>query len=136
MDRLNEILPYMREQRCGLFIGAGLSKIAGCYDWNSIVREMFTHSVVTRKGIKLEELPSDSRNEDLILFYKQLFIEGNEEDAFWGIARRVIYPEPELFKNDYLPLIKKLNQMSPKPKIMITTNIDDCLESTKEYDLS
>ena len=134
MDRLNDILPHIKEQRCGLFIGAGLSRIAGCYDWDSIVKEMLDHPLIVTRGIKKEELMTNLRNEELILFCKRIFAENNGEETFWGIARRAMYPEPELFVKDYLPLIKKLKQIKPPPRIILTTNIDDCLESTREYE--
>src|SRR4030042_3333397 len=43
---------------------------------------------------------------------------------------------PELFYKNYLPLIKTLRQINPVPRIILTTNIDNCLEHTNEYDLS
>jgi hypothetical protein len=136
MDKLNNILPYIRERKCALFIGAGLSIMAGCYDWDSIVREMLDHPLVKSKGIEKKDLLGKVRNDELIEYCQQLFIEGNEEHQFWGIARRAINFNPGLFNEHYLPLIRNLKQIQPKLEILLTTNIDDCLEHTNEFDLS
>lgn len=137
MDRLNDILPYIREQRCGLFIGAGLSRIAGCYDWDSIVKEMLDHALIKGKGIDSKDLIGKKlRNDELIEYCQQLFTEGNEEHQFWGIARRAITFNAGLFIGQYSSFVKSLKQIQPMLKIVLTTNIDNCLEHTKEFDLS
>jgi NAD-dependent SIR2 family protein deacetylase len=135
MDKLNNILPYIRERKCALFIGAGLSIMAGCYDWDSIVKEMLDHPLI-KKGIDKKDLLGKVRNDELIEYCQQLFIEGNEERQFWGIARRAINFKPELFNEHYLPLIKTLKQIQPNLEVLLTTNIDNCLEHTNEFDLS
>lgn len=136
MDRLNDILPYIREQRCALFIGAGLSRMAGCYDWDSIVKEMLDHTLMKNKGIKTKDLIGKVRNDELIEYCQQLFIEGNEEHQFWGIARRAITFNPGLFDRQYLPFVKSIRQIQPILKVALTTNIDNCLEHSSEFDLS
>jgi hypothetical protein len=129
-------LPFIKEERCALFIGAGLSRIAGCYDWDSIVKEMLDHPLVKSKGIEKNELMGRMRNDELIGYCQQLFLESNEEHKFWGIARRAIMFNPALFDKEYLPMIRTLKQIDPTPKVILTTNIDDCLEYTNEFDLS
>jgi len=136
MDRLNKILPYILENKCAFFVGAGLSKVAGCYDWDSVVQKMLDHPLIRGKGINRDELVGAALNEELIDYCQQLFLEGNEEHQFWGIARKAITFNPELFNTNYLPLIKIIKQISPSPPIILTTNIDSCLEHTNEYDLS
>jgi NAD-dependent SIR2 family protein deacetylase len=136
MDRLNKILPYIIQNKCAFFVGAGLSKTAGCYDWYSVIQKMFEHPLIKSKGIEKDELLRNARYEELIDYCQQLFLEGGLEHHFWGIARKAITFNPELFYKNYLPLIKMLNQINPLPKIILTTNIDNCLEHTNEYDLS
>lgn len=135
MDRLNDILPYIREQKCALFIGAGISKIAGCYDWDSVVNDMFAHPIIQAKEIKKEDLTRKFSNEELISYCYQLFIENDIERDYWGIARKAIFFDAELFQKKYLPIVKLLKKINP-PTPIITTNIDNCLEYTKEYNLS
>lgn len=136
MDRLNDILPYIKEQRCGLFIGAGLSRMAGCYDWDSIVKEMLDHPLIKDKGIKANDLIGKVRNDELIEYCQQLFTEGKEEHQFWGIARRAITFNPGLFDKQYLLFVKALKLIQPTLKVVLTTNIDNCLEHSNVFDLS
>jgi hypothetical protein len=65
MERLNSILPFIKEQSCALFIGAGLSRIAGCYDWDSIVKEMLDHPLVKSKGVDKDELIGTMREKGI-----------------------------------------------------------------------
>lgn len=135
MERLNDILPYIEKRQCAIFVGAGISKIAGCYDWDSIIKEMFAHPTIQGKGIRKEDLTRQFSNEELISYCYQLFAESATERDYWGIARKAILFDVKLFQNKYLPVIKLLKKITPLPPI-ITTNIDDCLEHTKEFDLS
>jgi len=134
VDRLNEILPYIDKEECAFFIGAGLSKIAGCYDWDSVVQEMLNDPLIKEKEIKKDELPNDYPT--IINFCKNIYQENNAEDKFWGIVRRAVSNEHKLYSKKYAPLIESLKKISPKIKIIFTTNIDNCLEMTREYDLS
>jgi len=135
MDQLNELIPHFLNGECILFIGAGLSKIAGCYDWNSIVEEMIDHEVIKRR-INPNELERNRfSNEELIDFCFQCFKENGKEHDFWGIVRKALIKDPQKFQTEYLPLINGIRKMNPFPPI-ITTNIDSCLEETKLFDLS
>lgn len=129
-------MPYIREQKCGLFIGAGLSRMAGCYDWDSIVKEMLNHTLIKGKGIEAKDLIGKVRNDELIEYCQQLFTEGNEEHQFWGMARKAITFNPGLFDRQYLPFVKRLKLIQPTLKVVLTTNIDNCLEHSSEFDLS
>lgn len=135
MNELSEILPYILNGQCVLFIGAGISKIAGCYDWDSVVREMISHDVI-KKRINPNELDNNRlANEELIEFCLQEFTNSGKENDFWGIVRKALMKDPKKFQIEYLPLIRKIKEIEPFPKI-ITTNIDNCLEETRLLDLS
>ena len=130
MRELNEILPYISDKKCILFIGAGLSKIAGCYDWDSVVKKLTEHEVIKKK-IKLGDIEkSRLSNEEWIDFCQQELSSNGKENDFWGIVRRAVMREPTKFQNIYLPLIKKNREIKPFPNI-ITTNIDSCLEDAE-----
>jgi len=135
MERLNDILLYIKQRQCALFIGAGISKIAGCYDWDSVINDMFAHPTIQTKEIRRDDLTQKFSNEELISYCYQLFVEHEIENDYWGIVRNAFLFDNDLFKNKYLPVLKLLKKINPPPPI-ITTNIDYCLEFTKEYDLS
>jgi hypothetical protein len=97
---------------------------------------MIGHPVMKNKGIEAKDLIGKIRNDELIEYCQQLFIEENEEHQFWGIARKAITFNPELFVRQYSPFVKSLRQIQPIPKVILTTNIDNCIEHTSEYDLS
>lgn len=136
MDKLNDILPYIKAESCGLFIGAGLSKIAGCYDWDSIVNKMFDHPILKKQGTKREDISATLGNEQLIEYCQHQFEINGAEDDFKGIIRKATTFIPELHFKHYMPLIKNLKQIQPMPKILLTTNIDNCLEASHEFDLT
>ena len=53
MNRLNKIIPHISNKRCALFIGAGLSRIAGCQDWDTMIEGMLDDpSIREDQGIK------------------------------------------------------------------------------------
>jgi len=136
MDKLNEILQYVLKGECIIFIGAGLSKIAGCYDWDSIVKEMLVHEVVKNK-INITELDqSQFSNEEVIDFCQREFDRAGKEDDFWGIVRKALIKDPKKFNEVYIPLIKGISKITPFPRIVITTNIDSCLEETQLFPLN
>ncbi len=134
MDRLDEILPFIEQNKCVLFIGAGLSRIAGCYDWNTLVKKLLDDPVISNVDPDAKKLIGRIPNENLIDYCKKTFEEKNEEHKFWGIVRDAILFDPTLFTEKYLPLIKLIKKINPFPQIILTTNIDSCLEHSKEFD--
>jgi hypothetical protein len=135
MDRLNEILPHITQSKCALFIGAGLSKIAGCYDWDSIVEEMVNKIPITDKPLNPSDILGKFGNEELIGLCHKASIKNGKENIFWGIARRATMFNPELFQSKYIPVARSIKKIKPTP-VIITTNIDNCLEYTREFDLN
>ncbi len=135
MERLNAVLPYIKQNKCALFIGAGLSKIAGCDVWKSLVEKMFDNLIFQERRIKKEDLIEKLGNERLMGYCRKVFEEDGKMKEYWGIVRDAIMFQPELHQKAYLPLIKLLKSINPLPHI-ITTNIDNCLASTREFSLS
>ncbi len=90
----NRILPNIMENKLAFFVGAGLSKTAGCYDWYSVVQEMFEHPLIKSKGIKKDELLRNARYEELIDYCKQIISAGGREHHFWEIAHKAITFNP------------------------------------------
>ncbi|RJQ53130.1 MAG: hypothetical protein C4526_07135 [Nitrospiraceae bacterium] len=135
MERLNAVLPYIKHNKCALFIGAGLSKIAGCYDWDSVAKKMLDHIEIQESGIKKEELIGDMENEKILNYCFNIFKRNGNENTYWGIVREALVPDVKLYPEKYFPVIKLLKLITPFPQI-ITTNIDNCLENTKEFNLS
>ena len=135
MDKLNEILPYIYSGNCVLFIGAGFSHIAGCKDWNTFTQELLNHPVIQEQNkIKFEELRLEN---SLIIDYCLEILEKNELSSdYLGLLRKTYMFNHELYQREYVPIIKELTRsIKPIPKI-ITTNIDDCLERSGEFELN
>lgn len=134
MNRLDQIVPHILEGKCILFLGAGISNIAGCGDWNFMVSKMLQHPLIEQK-LKVKagyEIIKKSRlsNEEWIGFCQEELTRNGKKEDFWGAVREALYEDSKKFENDYLPLVRKIKQIKPSPKI-ITTNIDSCLEKAK-----
>lgn len=128
MDELDEIVPHILNNDCIFFIGAGLSNLAGCYDWDAVVKRLIEHEIIKQKKIKYEDLRYRRfSNEELIYFCQQELCNNGKENDFWGIARLAIIKDPVKFRESYLPLAEQIKKIEPFPTI-ITTNIDNCLE--------
>ncbi len=130
MKELNEIIPYILDDKCILFIGAGLSIFAGCYDWDSILKEMIKQKDIKRE-IKLSDVEkSRFTNDEWLAFCRQELVRSGKENDFLGIVRKAVTPDPIKFTKTYLPLVRKIREIKPFPNI-ITTNIDNCLEEAR-----
>lgn len=134
MNELDEIIPYIRKKEWLLFIGAGLSKIAGCYDWNSVLDDMLDHEVM-RGRVDKDQIKENQKfsNDELLDFCEKEFIKVGKENVYWGILRKIIHKNPEKYYKQYFPLLKKIKEIDPFTTI-ITTNIDDCLEESDLLD--
>lgn len=138
IERLNPIIRDIKDNRCIIFIGAGISNIAGCYVWDSVVKELLSLEIIKERLKPVEEIyKSSSRlsNEELIYFCKQELSHNGKENEFWGIVRKALLKDYNRFQTQYLPLITKLREIVPFPPI-ITTNIDNCLEEAGIVDLN
>ena len=125
LDHLNEVLPKISERKFILFIGAGISKISGCADWDGMVNSMAADLGET---ISFERI---SHNEWLQHF-KLAYEKNGNGNKFWQIVREGIIPNPKQLSESYIPLAKILQQIRPQPPIL-TTNIDNCLEMTRLF---
>ncbi len=132
MNRLNAVLKKILDKKAVLFIGAGISSIAGCYNWDEIIKEL------SKKAVKNQYLSAESftsaslKNDQLIEYFGGLFEKNNSEKEFWDTLSEAIIEDDEKFQNKYAPFIKKIKQIKPFPKI-VTTNIDDCFERAGQF---
>lgn len=133
MNELNEIIQYIRKKEWLLFLGAGFSKMAGCYDWNSVLEEMLNHEVIRRKVVREDIKSQKLSNDELIDFCKEEFKRHGRESVYWGILRGIIHKDPEEYKSQYLQILSRLKEIRPFTTI-ITTNIDNCLEESGMFD--
>ncbi len=134
MDKLASYIGFIEQKKAAIFIGAGISRIAGCFSLQDICRELAKIKSV-QELIKSQN-PDTVPRKELIAFCKSIC---NKSDAdrrdLDGIMRRGLTLEPDKFYREYLPFIKKLRQLTPFPSIM-TTNVDDCLAKTRQFDLT
>ena len=54
MEKLSKALPYILHSECVLFIGAGISEMAGCYDWDTVVQNLLKHPVLEDEKIRTD----------------------------------------------------------------------------------
>lgn len=132
IDELNEIVPYIKNRKCILFIGAGLSVIAGLYDWDSFVRVLLKHPATGLKYNSNEISESRLGREQLVEYCYSKFKDNGKTKEFWDIVReRLLLKNPKMFADKYLPLIQRIKKIEPFPTTIITTNIDNCLEEAR-----
>lgn len=136
MDELDELVPEIKKKRCIVFIGAGVSKNAGCKDWDFIPEQLsqnkelkellnagiFNYSKTSRLPIQIEEL----RNK-LIELEQFPHYERTLEDAIRVDSANRNYGKFKL-------LVEVLFSIFSYSKILVTTNVDDSLENTEFYD--
>lgn len=135
IQSLDRTIDFILQNRSILFIGAGISKIAGCYDWSSVVRELINHPDIKIK-IQTDNIDGSKLSKDEWIEYCLRTLQRvNKENEYWGILRKAIQWDVVLYQKNYLPLVKNVKQIKPFPKV-ITTNIDDCLENTQLFNLS
>lgn len=134
MNRLNSVLKNISDKKAVLFIGAGVSSMAGCYNWNQIIEEFTKHQLVQDVINRQESVPSSLSNDEWIDYFEDLFKKNNKENEFLGILHKAIIKDINQYSNAYVPFIQSLKKITPFPRIL-TTNIDDCLEETGLFDL-
>lgn len=134
MDKLASFIGFIEQKKAAIFIGAGISRIAGCSGLQDICRKLAEIKSV-QELIKSQN-PETVPRKELIAFCKSIC---NKSDAdrrmLDGIMRQGLTLEPDKFYREYLPFIKKLKQLTPFPSIM-TTNVDNCLAQTRQFDLT
>ncbi|MHA1678529.1 MAG: SIR2 family protein [Promethearchaeota archaeon] len=130
---LDESLSYFFNKKVVLFIGSGISKIAGCYDWNTIIRELLNDDCLFKDLNPDIFIKSNKQNNEKIQFIEKRYRKAKKDNKFWGILREAITPYPKIYVKKYIPFIESLKNIYPFP-IILTTNIDSCLEDSKEFD--
>jgi len=126
---LDESLNYFFDKKVVLFVGAGISRIAGCYDWNSVIKNLLNDDNLFKDIDKGDFIKSRERNNVKIQFLKNRYINEGKEKKFFAILREAITPDPKLYYKDYIPFIKSLRNINPFP-IILTTNVDSCIEDS------
>lgn len=130
INKLSQALPYFIGGKAVLFIGAGLSKNAGCYDWDTIVKRMLCHPIVKSKNFI--DASGFSNEETIDICYK-IFKDENGERYYWDIIIDAFIKDPQKYIDEYKPIIEKIKLISPLP-IIITTNIDNCMTESRCFD--
>ena len=133
MNRLSPFIGFLEQKKAAIFVGAGISKIAGCAGLQDIYRKLLEIKNIQEK-IKSQNLEVVPR--ELISFCRSI-CDRSEHDRreFEGIMRKSLTFDLVKFNHRYLPFIRKLKQVAPFPSIM-TTNVDDCLAKTGQFDLA
>ncbi len=124
---LQELLASLRERRCVLFAGAGLSRGAGLPDWGGLLREL-----AAELGLDIAKLPRESSGQlsldlclDLAQWYTERFtrekLDQRVHDRFGWTEKHAPAVRPTLAH--YL--------LSALPfRLFLTTNYDDLFERT------
>ena len=134
MDKLGSFIGFIEQKKAAIFIGAGISRIAGCSGLQDICRKLAEIKSV-QELIKSQN-PETVPRKELVAFCKSICNRSDaDRRALDGIMRQGLTPEPDKFYREYLPFIKKLKQLTPFPSLM-TTNVDDCLAQTRQFDLT
>lgn len=130
IDELDEVVPYIKKNKCVFFVGAGLSSIAGCFDWKSLVEDMLSDPIIRSEmpNISTDSSEFSSNYQDILGLCMHTFEKANQRNKFWKYIAKSLDEDPEAFQNKYFPLIRKIMQISPFPEIVLTTNVDDLLE--------
>lgn len=115
-----------------LFIGAGISNIAGCRCLRDTRQEIILQ-MVNDKKLENEAAASGIANREIMAYAKSA--PGANHHKYDGILRRSLTPDKRRFLNEYCPFIEKLKQITPFPPVM-TTNFDDCLTKTELFDMA
>ncbi|MBI4765541.1 MAG: SIR2 family protein [Deltaproteobacteria bacterium] len=132
MHRLSQYLNYISKKKAALFIGAGVSAIAGCAGLRDICRKLQKMNTL-REEYESQSLDYISPRE-FVAFCKTKVETEKDKQEFRGIMRQSLTPDWEKFQREYVPLIKKIKSIKPSPPI-ITTNVDDALKNTREFNM-
>jgi hypothetical protein len=133
METLLEYIPYLEKNEAALFIGAGVSSIAGCSGLQEICKKLKEIKIVEQK--LMNQKTADVPPQEVVAFCKNIAKEKNAMHDFEGVMREGITPDPNKYSKDYLPFIKKVKKMISSSPIL-TTNVDACLTNTKEFPMN
>jgi len=132
---LDQSLRYFENGNVVLFFGAGISKIAGCKTLNSLLKDMIENPVINTT-IDRNEFFSNQEisSEEKLDLCKRTLDRNDRNEEYKAIIRNAVFEDPELFSRRYIPFLKTLKSIKPFP-IIVTTNIDNCLEKTRLFPL-
>ena len=94
---LDEVVHYFKEKKVIFFFGAGISRIAGCRDWKSIIEDLLNDDCIPSHINKDDFINSKQKNNLKIEFLQKHYFKAKKEKEFWGVLRKATTFEPELF---------------------------------------
>ncbi len=132
MNIINSELSSINIKNTILFIGAGMSCIAGCNTWDKLI-ENFIKKISSETN---KDFNKRLDNGEIIQYcYDKLHKENNQKTII-SIIRDSIIPDVEdAFPNIYLPTMRLITSIFSDSKV-ITTNFDNCIEMSKLFDNS
>src|SRR5262249_7620438 len=123
----DELLIGIRENRCVLFVGAGLSYGAGLPNWSGLLGEL-----ANKLGLPDEHLPRDSTGQlsidlclDLAQWYVDRYERHNLEQRIYDLFGRTSEHSPAV-----RPTLAHYLLSSTSFRLFLTTNYDDLIERT------
>jgi SIR2-like domain len=131
VNRLSQYIDFITRKKAILFVGAGISKVAGCSTLREICDELETLQKRKEPKFKSDQM----RERDIFAYVRSKATSAEEKRQFNAILRRGVTPDPSKVLKKYLPFIKTLKSINPFPPIL-TTNVDNCLEQTHEFSLA
>ena len=134
MDELDEIVPYIKENKCILFLGAGVSVLAGCSNWDSIPESLIAQpemqQVITENP---SLLPESSTTQQKIEILADELKKMNKDHVFDNVFRSALHCDPRSVIGAYSSLVRPIERIFSFGKILLTTNVDNCLEGTEYF---
>lgn len=129
MDELDEIVETIKLAKCVPFLGAGISNIAGCSGWDSIPEKLELKPEIQSllaSGSAL--LPGDASKEQKIEIYSRELKRINKSYLYEQVIEEVINCNAEEVLRNYLVIVKAIEKIYSFSKLLMTTNIDNCLD--------
>lgn len=136
LNILDTTIEYFKKGQVILFVGAGISQIAGCYDWDTLIKSFAEHPLIKTDINSTDFIDSPNLEpHEKIQHCKKIFNKAEKENEYLGILNKAVLKNPRLFLEKYIPLIKTIVDSDVPIPIIVTTNVDDCLEETGFFDL-
>ena len=132
MERLSQYIASINEKKAAIFIGAGVSALAGCSNLKEICKMLGEIEEIKEHFKKINLDRSTPR--EIITDVKGKLVSEEGKRAFDGTMRKGIIYDHNKFEEVYIPFIKKLKYLNPWPPV-ITTNVDYCLTQSGQFDV-
>lgn len=132
MDELDEIVEKIKAGECIPFIGAGVSINAGCKGWDYIPSELekAAQDILTANPTLLPE--GLSKQQKIRILGEELIKSGKSHE-YERILRAALSCKPADVQGKYLTLVSAIKRIFGFSGIMLTTNIDNCLDLTPQF---